>query len=852
VLSVGLDRIFGVPVRILAKAFGRILYRDLLNTFKLHDEITHILPIIVMENSSSSSTIPKKALKRRKLSDFNFIITHAVSEHPDAGNPLLVPPLLDRPNHVNRNEAPINQSSSTNLASQLVGTIAKGLIETENVIHGKNSADDDQDQGNNTGDTINRNLNSLQTNNSEETKESQPSQAGEMEVESKKKVGGHDNYNPLWEKHFRWLRLEKGKMICATCKAHKLPNTSNVFADAGSDNFRKSALKDHGSSIFHEDCLERQVSGDSLKALVKNIERKALSMAHINMIICYMMAKEDLALVKFENVQNSFGFFLQTVLENSYHQKNFVLQSIGTAAKNLLSNSYITQYGVREYLKAISSYIFDDQKQRLRNARCYSLMLDEGTDISNQKNIIIYCRYMNHGTNLLHVEYLTLLEVEKTDAIGIYDTLKRFLDQNDISLNRLICVSTDGAAVFRGVHAGVVQKLGASSNLIFSTHCINHVLALSIAKAFAADALLVYYDGIFSKLYGLFSHSSSNEAELRRRQEDNDEVRIKLKKFIDIRWLSRFQAVESVLCSYISIYEVVETMLSKTAFKDKILLAIKDEMEDFKFCALQFILLRVLERLNKTQIFFQKEELLIFGVYDGLARLKTELKLIDDDLIKVLESNDIQKLSSFGSYKVSLSKVLFHPKLCKVLEPKDEEIANAINPIRRLIKGINQNINDYTKDYKFLNNLDVFNLAKICAIGIIGYDTKKKAKVDYKVLNGYGWDKVLDIYNFYRQKGLFPDLLNVDERELHDRWEELKVLVVEEFEHFLPDQLKIWRFFSVTAPYNDLFRPLIALAYSAFTVSPHSADCERGFSKMNIIKSKLRNRLGKHALILYL
>ena len=106
------------------------------------------------------------------------------------------------------------------------------------------------------------------------------------------------------------------------------------------------------------------------------------------------------------------------------------------------------------------------------------------------------------------------------------------------------------------------------------------------------------------------------------------------------------------------IYDTIVEKISKSCVNDKLLRVIKEEMEDFNFCCLQFILLKILERFNKTQWYFQKEDLLIFGVYNEISKLMTDLQQIEEDLLKILGSDDSKKLSKYGSYKVNSSKSL--------------------------------------------------------------------------------------------------------------------------------------------------------------------------------------------------
>lgn len=132
------------------------------------------------------------------------------------------------------------------------------------------------------------------------------------EAKLDEKIKDPRNYRKAWESTFIWLEfsLQNSSMRCKICSKHKLHTESNQFADEGSKNFRKSALLEHGCSQFHLECFERSVLSLNLEKIVRCINKRIEGLQKLKLIICYVLAREDMAIIKFEPLCNYFGFFL--------------------------------------------------------------------------------------------------------------------------------------------------------------------------------------------------------------------------------------------------------------------------------------------------------------------------------------------------------------------------------------------------------------------------------------------------------------------------------------------------------------------------------------------------------------
>lgn len=89
----------------------------------------------------------------------------------------------------------------------------------------------------------------------------------------------------------------------------------------------------------------------------------------------------------------------------------------------------------------------------------FSILLDESTDISDQKCM---CVLVNYVANFkVHVRLLELINLDATDcsAIKLFEALKNCFAKKNIPLENIIGVASDGAAVMIGKHNSVFTKV---------------------------------------------------------------------------------------------------------------------------------------------------------------------------------------------------------------------------------------------------------------------------------------------------------------------------------------------------------------------------------------------------------
>ncbi|XP_067645108.1 zinc finger MYM-type protein 6-like [Eurosta solidaginis] len=102
--------------------------------------------------------------------------------------------------------------------------------------------------------------------------------------------------------------------------------------------------------------------------------------------------------------------------------------------------------------------------------RCskFSLIVDETTDISTRKCLVLLVRYFDRISRTINDRFLTLIELVQADAESIYQSIKSFLDDNNIPLENLIGLATDGASKMAGELNGLKTKFGKDTIFILS------------------------------------------------------------------------------------------------------------------------------------------------------------------------------------------------------------------------------------------------------------------------------------------------------------------------------------------------------------------------------------------------
>ena len=135
----------------------------------------------------------------------------------------------------------------------------------------------------------------------------------------------------------------------------------------------------------------------------------------------------------------------------------------------------------------LSSTIVEGLTKRIKNSKCFGLLTDQVTDISNVQQLVTFIKFfdMEKGdTATVFEEFSDLLEQSddgSPNANAILNCPVKMLDRLGLDLSHLKAFSSDGASVMTGAEGGVAAKFREINycKTMINVPCICHCLALT-------------------------------------------------------------------------------------------------------------------------------------------------------------------------------------------------------------------------------------------------------------------------------------------------------------------------------------------------------------------------------------
>ena len=178
------------------------------------------------------------------------------------------------------------------------------------------------------------------------------------------------------------------------------------------------------------------------------------------------------------------------------------------------------------------------QLQGVLSSACFSVMIDETTDVAVLNEMVIYARYVENGKVVTN--FLKICELFNGTADTTETTLVANMEDKGLSMSKMVGLGTDRASVMTGVHNGVGARLKRCQPILTSIHCVCHRLALAAAQA-GNDMPYTCnkFKPTLSQLFYFYHNSAVRMSGLQEIEKLLESPELKLKKPADTRWLSQ-------------------------------------------------------------------------------------------------------------------------------------------------------------------------------------------------------------------------------------------------------------------------------------------------------------------------
>ena len=194
-------------------------------------------------------------------------------------------------------------------------------------------------------------------------------------------------------------------------------------------------------------------------------------------------------------------------------------------------------------------------KRILEIGRCFSVLVDESTTISNKSTLIVYLKCVANDNTEPHFMFLKLLELDDQRATTITQALLNCLRNygftDDYMRDHFVAFASDGASVMTGRKSGVAAQLTKLFPKLVTWHCLNHRLELAVGDAADETQGISHFRTFMDSLYTLYSRSPKTQKHLQTVARELDIAVNKIGRVLGTRWVaSSFRTVTAVWSNF--------------------------------------------------------------------------------------------------------------------------------------------------------------------------------------------------------------------------------------------------------------------------------------------------------------
>ena len=374
------------------------------------------------------------------------------------------------------------------------------------------------------------------------------------EIRGKRKIG----YNPEWEKEWPWLQFRDGEgMFCSLCTKYAAiaHNKSGIWVNEPCTQFRKDKVKKHSDSEMHKGAQKQEDLGALVSAHVGivqafeqtwSVKRQAVDGA---LKILYWLAKNEVAhFTKFDSLKQLYIDLGCTYLKELNLSRNA---------------NYSSQRVISEWLDIMSQVLEEAVLKKVWASPAIGLTIDESTDISLTKELIVYARILCSG--VVYVCFLKIIQISDGTADTIVKAILSYLEQAGITVSRITSFGSDGVAVMTGSVGGVATRFKQLNPEVISVPCINHRPALGVSQEADTVPYLKKFAEILTAIFIFYHKSVVRQQGLEEIQSILEDPTLKFKLPSATRWLSRAQTIDAVRRSLSSLLVSLDREASERA-----------------------------------------------------------------------------------------------------------------------------------------------------------------------------------------------------------------------------------------------------------------------------------------------
>lgn len=496
-------------------------------------------------------------------------------------------------------------------------------------------------------------------------------------------------------------------------------------------------------------------------------------------------------------------------------------QHLAEGPKNATYTSNLIQ---NDLILSIHSVLKRKLVSSLKNKKI-SIMADETSDCGHHEQMSVIVRYYDDITNSPVEYFVCMMRLTAVDSQSIFDSLSSIVEkQLSLSWLDVVAVCFDGAATMAGCSNGVQSKCKEINSKIFYVHCHAHCLNLVLVDSIGRKNRIVFdFFGTIQFLYSFIEGSCIRHATLEKVAKEINLTLKTLKSISTTRWACRFEAVAAVKNNYLAIISAIQNICDTTKIPDvrSKSRGLLMQLQTFEFIFALNMLHPLLLLIVKINSCLQAENLDLLNSLNMIKSLKLSISQLrsDDNLFKKIYNDTVECCTETGVIIPQVKKRKISSKIDQSSEnqyfactkEEDMKVTSFNVVLDDLLNGLNDRFNQET--LKLI--LAVMNVLKL-----------EPSQEDLLYLNNvFGIDSEQIQVEIMLLKNIPNIPSGTTSKTLHQ-----------------------WIDFLNSNNRTSIFLHFYKVIVLFTTIPVTTCSCERAFSKLTIVKTKLRSTMTQERL----
>ena len=150
---------------------------------------------------------------------------------------------------------------------------------------------------------------------------------------------------------------------------------------------------------------------------------------------------------------------------------------------------HVTPQAQNEILKLLALKLLRKIANDIQLSRCYSILGDDATDVSNTQQLVICIRWVRKDL-AVEEDFIGLMPLDKANAQNIAAAINDVILRLGLSIEDAKAQCYDGCSTMTGVRNGVAAIIKWDNPKCLLTHCYCHALNLAVGDTVKSVSLL--------------------------------------------------------------------------------------------------------------------------------------------------------------------------------------------------------------------------------------------------------------------------------------------------------------------------------------------------------------------------